>query len=251
MRLLEIVRGARTSAATLARAVALGERLGKVPVVVGNCDGFVGNRMLLPYRRQAEFLLLAGATPERVDGALQRFGFALGPFAVSDLAGIDIGVRAKAERRARGVVAPFALSDIPDELVAAGRLGQKSGAGYYRYAPGTRTPLADDAALAPILERERARLGVAPRALGEDEIVERCLYALASEGARILREGIAAGADDIDTIWVNGYGFPAARGGPMRYARELGAARVVPAVERFAADDPGAWDVAALRAFLG
>jgi 3-hydroxyacyl-CoA dehydrogenase len=250
MRLLEIVRGAKTSPAAIAAAVELGKRLGKIPVVVGNCDGFVGNRMLLYYRRQAEFLLLAGATPERVDGALKRFGFAMGPFAVADLAGIDIGVRAKAERRARGVVFPFALTNISDELVAAGRLGQKAGAGFYRYDTGERTPHPDPA-LEPILARERARLGVVQRNVTDDEIVARCVYALVNEGAHILRDGIAATPDDIDTIWANGYGFPAARGGPMRYARDVGAATVVEAVARFAESDPGAWDPPTLAAVLG
>ena len=246
MRLLEIVRGAETSAGTLATAVALAKKIGKVPVVVGNCDGFVGNRMLLKYRRQAEFLLLAGATPAQVDGALQRFGFAMGPFAVADLAGIDIGVRAKRERRERGVVFPFALTDISDELVAAGRLGQKTGAGFYRYEPGDRTPHPDPS-IEPILEKERVRLGAGKRDIRDEEIVERCVYALADEGARILRDGIADSAGDIDMIWLNGYGFPAARGGPMRYVRELGAERVAATIETFAKDDPGAWDAAALR----
>jgi 3-hydroxyacyl-CoA dehydrogenase len=241
MRLLEIVRGARTSPASIATAVELGKRLGKVPVVVGNCDGFVGNRMLLMYRRQAEFLLLAGVTPERVDAALKRFGFAMGPFAVADLAGIDVGVRAKEERRVRGVVFPFALTNVSDELVSAGRLGQKTGLGYYRYEPGDRTPHPDPA-LEPILARERARLHVALRKVDDSEIVERCVYALVNEGARILRDGIAASPGDIDTIWVNGYGFPAARGGPMRYAQDVGRANVVAAVTAYAQSDPGAWD---------
>ncbi len=241
MRLLEIVRGAKTSPSTIATTVELAKRIGKIPVVVGNGDGFVGNRMLLKYRRQAEFLLLAGATPEQIDGALQRFGFAMGPFRVADLAGIDIGVKAKQERRERGVVLPFALTNVSDELVAAGRLGQKSGAGFYRYESGDRTPH-PDSAIEPILARERARLGVAQRSVSDEEIVERCVYALVDEGARILRDGLADSADDIDTIWVNGYGFPAARGGPMRYARETGAERVVAAVKAFAAGDSGAWD---------
>ncbi|HMD01451.1 MAG TPA: 3-hydroxyacyl-CoA dehydrogenase NAD-binding domain-containing protein, partial [Candidatus Baltobacteraceae bacterium] len=246
MRLLEIVRGAETSAATLATAIALGKRLGKVPVVVGNCDGFVGNRMLLKYRREAEFLVLAGATPEQVDGALVAFGFAMGPFAVADLAGIDVGVRAKEERRKRGTVLAFALTNLSDELVAAGRLGQKTGAGYYRYEPGERTAHPDPA-LAPFIARERERLGITLRTVDDTEIVERCVYALANEGARILAEGIASSAADIDTIWVNGYGFPAARGGPMRHALDTGLPRVAEAIRRFAQSDPGAWDPAALE----
>ena len=140
MKLVEVVRGARTSAATLAEAARLAQRLGKVPVVVGNCDGFVGNRMLLGYKREAEYLLLAGATPERVDGALRAFGFAMGIFAVSDLAGIDVGWRSKRERIKRGAAPAYAVTDLPDALVAAGRLGQKTGRGYFRYEPGKRAP---------------------------------------------------------------------------------------------------------------
>ena len=143
MKLLEVVRGADTSAETIAATVALGRRLGKVPVVVGNCDGFVGNRMLLGYKREAEFVVLAGASPARVDAALEAFGFAMGPFAVSDLAGIDIGWRAKQERIKRGAAPPFAVTDIPDAMVAADRMGQKNGRGYYRYEAGDRnvTPM--------------------------------------------------------------------------------------------------------------
>jgi 3-hydroxyacyl-CoA dehydrogenase len=240
MRLLEVVRGARTSQATLDAAVALGKRLGKTPVVVGNCDGFVGNRMLLGYRREAEFLVLAGATPAQVDGALEAFGFAMGPFAVSDLAGIDIGWRAKRERIERGAAPPFALTDLADRLVAAERLGQKTGKGWYRYEPGSRRGVAD-AEVDAIVAEERAAKGVATRSVSGDEIVERCVYALVNEGARILDEGIAASPDDIDAIWVNGYGFPAARGGPMRYARDVGWANVAATIERFAREDPAFW----------
>jgi len=240
MRLVEVVRGAATSAATLDAAVALARRLGKIPVVVGNADGFVGNRMLLAYKREAEFAVLAGATPARVDAALQAFGFAMGPFAVSDLAGIDVGWRAKRERIARGAAPPFAVSDLPDAFVAAGRLGQKSGAGYYRYEPGSRTPLADPAADA-LVAAERARAGTRPRAMGDEEIVERCVLALVNEGARLLSAGIAASAADVDTIWVNGYGFPRDRGGPMRYAESLGLAPVLARIEAFAREDPAFW----------
>ena len=155
----------------------------------------------------------------------------------------------KQERRERGVVFPFELTNVSDELVAAGRLGQKSGAGFYRYESGDRTPHPDPA-IEPILARERARLGVVPRDVSDEEIVERCVYALVDEGARILRDGLADSADDIDTIWANGYGFPAARGGPMRYARETGAERVVAAVTAFAKDDSGAWDTKTLASSL-
>jgi 3-hydroxyacyl-CoA dehydrogenase len=240
MRLLEIVRGAETSEATIARARQLAERLGKIGIVVGNCDGFVGNRMLLGYRREAEFLVLDGASPARVDAALQAFGFAMGPFAVADLAGIDIGWRAKRERIERGTAPPFALTDLSDRLVEAGRLGQKTGAGYYRYEPGKRTPLTDPA-LDDVLAAARAAAGRTTRTIGAEEIVARCVYALINEGARILGEGIAESAADVDAIWVNGYGFPAARGGPLRYADEVGPARVLATIERYADADPAFW----------
>ncbi len=240
MKLLEVVRGADTSADTIAATVALGKRLGKVPVVVGNCDGFVGNRMLLGYKREADFVVLAGASPKRVDDALEAFGFAMGPFAVSDLAGIDIGWRSKHERIKRGAAPPFAVSDIPDAMVAADRLGQKNGRGFYRYEPGDRKRYADPA-VDTILAAERSRAGIAPRDPSDEEIVERCVYALVNEGARILGEGMADTAADIDTIWANGYGFPKARGGPMAYAESVGLATVRARIRQFAESDPAFW----------
>jgi 3-hydroxyacyl-CoA dehydrogenase len=245
MRLLEIVRGAKTSPAAVNAAVALGRRIGKIPVVVGNCDGFVGNRMLLGYRREAEFAVLAGAAPAQVDGALERFGFAMGPFAVADLAGIDVGWRAKMERIKRSAAPPFAVSDFPDALVAAGRLGQKAGKGWYRYVPGDRSRH-DDPDVAALVATERSRSGIAPRTLGDDEIVERCVYALVNEGARILEEGVADSAADIDAIWVNGYGFPKAHGGPMQYADGVGLAKVAATIAAFAQTDPAFWRPAPL-----
>lgn len=242
MKLVEIVRGARTSQESLAAAVAIGERLGKTPVVVGNCDGFVGNRMLLGYRREAEFLLLAGATPERVDAALREFGFAMGPFAVSDLAGIDVGYRAKCERIKRGAASAFALTDLTDSLVAAGRLGQKVGRGYYRYAPGDRSPQPDPA-IASFVAAERERLHVRAGSVTDETIVERCIYALVCEGAIVLEEGIAATAADIDTIWTAGYGFPKARGGPMAFAQAIGVDRVLHTIRGYAERDPAFWRV--------
>jgi 3-hydroxyacyl-CoA dehydrogenase len=164
------------------------------------------------------------------------------------LAGIDIGWRAKHERIKRGAAPPFAVSDIPDAMVAADRLGQKNGRGYYRYDPGDRKRQADPAVDA-ILAAERTRAGIAAYEPSDDEIVERCVYALVNEGARILGDGMARSAADIDTIWTNGYGFPKARGGPMRYAQDVGLERVLAAVERFAENDPAFWTPApALRA---
>jgi 3-hydroxyacyl-CoA dehydrogenase len=239
MKLVEIVRGTRTSPEAIAQARDLVERLGKIGVVVASCDGFVGNRMLLRYRREAELLLEEGATPEQVDGALRAFGFAMGPFAVSDLAGLDIAYRAKQERLKRGGL-PFRQSRIPDRLVEGGRLGQKTGAGYFRYERANRSPLPDDEVLALIAD-ERARLGVRPRPIPDSEIVERTLLALFVEGRRIVGEGIASSEDDIDTIWRHGYGFPAAKGGPMTYHRALDAAAVDARIAELAARDPAFW----------
>ncbi len=245
MKVLEVVRCTETSAATLAAALEVCRRLGKIPVVVGNSDGFVGNRMLLCYRREAEYLLLAGASPQRVDAALKRFGFAMGVFAVSDLAGIDVGWRSKQERIKRSAAPPFSLTNLPDALVAAGRLGQKTGRGYYRYDAGSRTPQPDPE-IEPLVLTERERLGVAIEHASDDEIVERCVCALIMEGANVLQEGVASSAADIDTVWVNGYGFPKARGGPMRYAQDVGIANVLMSIRAFASRDPAFWRIAPL-----
>jgi len=239
MKLVEVVRATRTSSGTIGRVVAIAKSIGKIPIVVGNGDGFVGNRMLLRYRREAELLLEAGATPQQVDHAMREFGFALGPFAVSDLAGLDIAYSAKQERMRRGGL-PFRQSRVPDLLVEAGRLGQKSGAGYYRYERGSRTPIVDPA-VGEIVAAERERLAIVPRTVDDGEIVGRTTLALFNEGARILRDGVAASSADIDAIWVNGYGFPAARGGPMAYAASLGADAVMATIARFAQDDPAFW----------
>jgi len=198
--------------------------------------------MLLGYKREAEFLVLRGAAPRDVDAALEAFGFAMGPFAVSDLAGIDIGVSSKRERAARGESPIFALTQIADELVAAGRLGRKSGHGYYRYPADAM--VIDDPVLDGIVAAERERLGITPGAVGAGEIVERCVYALVNEGARLIDAGIAASAADIDTIWRLGYGFPAARGGPMAYAESVGLGTVVERIATFAQSDPLFWNVA-------
>ncbi len=241
MKLLEIVRGARTSDATLAWAVDFATRLGKIGVVVGNCDGFVGNRMLLRYRREAELCLERGATPQQVDAALEAFGFAMGPFAVSDLAGLDIAYRSKQERRKRGADVPFRQSTIPDRLVEAGRLGQKTLAGYYRYERGRRDRIVDPEVEA-LIARERAGLSNVPQGVGDDEVVERSMLALVNEGARILEAGIAASAEDIDRVWRYGYGFPAARGGPMAYAATLDRKALSARLQELEKEDAAFWD---------
>jgi 3-hydroxyacyl-CoA dehydrogenase len=213
MRLLEVVRGAATAPETLATAIAVGRKLAKVPAVVGVSHGFVGNRMLRLRSIEAERLLLEGALPQDVDGALTGFGFPMGPFAMSDLAGLDVGWRM---RKAQGLTAPIA-----DQLCERGRYGQKTSRGFYLYEQGSRTPNPD-----PEVERlivdTAAQHGIARGAVGKDEIVERLLFPMINEGARILREGIARRPGDIDVIWVYGYGFPVHRGGPMHYADSVG-----------------------------
>ncbi len=217
MRLVEIVRGAKSAPEVLATAITTARRLGKAPVVVGNCNGFVGNRMLRRRSAAAEQALLAGALPHEVDAAMEAFGFPMGPFAVADLAGLDIGWRM---RKAQGLKAAIA-----DALCEQGRFGQKSGKGYFRYEPGSRKPERDADVEAIVVEASH-RAGIARRALSSDEIVERLLFPMINEGARILEEGIAARPSDIDVIWVNGYGWPVWRGGPIYHADALGLASV-------------------------
>ena len=213
MRLLEIVRGAATSPDALATAVALGRRLGKVPVTVGVCYGFVGNRMLARRSAEAERLLLEGALPQEVDAAVTGFGFPMGPFAMADMAGLDVGWRIRKGRGER--------NEIEDTLCEAGHFGQKTGKGYFRYDAGSRTPLPDPEVERIILDAS-SRAGVARRTITQEEIVERMIFPMINEGARILEEGVATRPSDIDVIWVYGYGWPVWRGGPMYYADRLG-----------------------------
>jgi 3-hydroxyacyl-CoA dehydrogenase len=217
MRLLEIVRGAASAPDAVVTALALARRLGKVPAVVGVCYGFVGNRMLARRSAEAERLLLEGALPQEVEAALVEFGLPMGPFAMMDLAGLDVGWLI---RKSRGEHAA-----IEDGLCEAGHFGQKTGKGYFRYEPGSRAPIPD-----PEVERiiydTSSRLGIARRTIEPEEIVERTIFPMINEGARILEEGIAARPGDIDVIWVYGYGWPVWRGGPMYYADRLGFAHV-------------------------
>jgi 3-hydroxyacyl-CoA dehydrogenase len=223
MRLLEIVRAAHTADDVLATALGLAKRLGKIGVVAGVCDGFIGNRMFDRYLKQMDALLLAGSSPAQIDAALERFGFRLGPCKVADLAGIDVGYRIHQQRAAGRDSRVSAPADFALEaaLYAAGRCGQKTGAGFYRYEAGGYQAQSDPAVDRLIAETAQA-LGIARRQIGEREIVERCVLALIDEGARILEEGIALRAVDIDIVYLHGYGFPAWRGGPMHYANELG-----------------------------
>ncbi len=227
MRLLEVVRAKDTGPDVLATAIALARKIGKVPVVVGNGHGFVGNRMLRVRSIEAERLLLEGALPSEVDRAMTEFGFAMGPFAVSDLAGLDISWRM---RKAQG-----ARAEIADQLCEIGRFGQKTMKGFYRYEPGSRIPK-DDAEVVALIEATSARLNIARRAIAPDEIVERLMFPMINEGACILEEGIAQRPGDIDVIWVYGYGFPAWRGGPMFYADLIGLPRIRDRLTAFAAE---------------
>jgi 3-hydroxyacyl-CoA dehydrogenase len=232
MRLLEVVRGAQTAPDVLATAMRLAKTMSKVAVVSGVCDGFIGNRMLARYGAAAHDLLMAGALPQQVDAALQEFGMAMGPFRVGDLAGLDISWALRKRRSAEFPDQDF--TTVADELCEAGRFGQKTGAGWYRYAAGSRTPIPDPEVTA-IIEQYRRRKGITPREVGAKEIVERCIYSLINEGARILEDGIAQRSSDIDLVYLNGYGFPAYRGGPMFYADQIGLHEVARALTRIAA----------------
>jgi len=252
MKLLEIVRAEKTAPDVLATVTDLARRIGKVAVVVGVCHGFVGNRMLSARGAENEALLLEGATPHEVDKAFTDFGWPMGPFQMGDLAGLDISWR---NRKARGQTAVIA-----DTLCEQGHFGQKTGSGWYRYETGSREPVADPEVQA-LIRAKAAELGIAQREIATDEIIERTLYPLVNEGAKILEEGIAARASDIDVVWVNGYGFPIGKGGPMFWAGLEGAAKIIerlefwhgqtgraifepaPALRRFA--EAGSWESAA------
>jgi len=230
MKLVEIVRGRDSSSAALATAATVTKRIGKLGVVVGNCFGFVGNRMLYAYGREKELMMLEGATPEQVDRAMQDFGMAMGPNAVGDLAGLDIG--ASVRREWTGKPDDPRFYRVSDLLAERGRYGQKTGAGFYRYE-GPDKKRTNDPEVLELIKAEAARLGVAQRTFDDREIVERSMYALINEGARILDEGIARSAADIDVIWANGYGYPRTRGGPMFYADTVGLPTVLEGVRKY------------------
>jgi len=208
---------------------------------VGVCDGFVGNRMIFPYATQAWFMAEEGALPQQVDGALQKWGMAMGPFAMNDLAGMDVSWRIrKGKPRPRGRYSPLA-----DWICEKGRYGQKTGAGVFKYEAGNRTPIPDPEIEALIMKASQ-EAGITRRAISDQEIIERCVYALVNEGAKILEEGIALRASDIDIIYRDGYGFPAYRGGPMFYADTVGLKHVYEAVEKYHQAHGDFWKPAAL-----
>ena len=244
MRLLEVVRGKRTAKDVLATTMKLGKRLKKVPVVSGVCDGFIGNRMLEKYGQQALFLVDEGASPQQVDRALQNFGMAMGPFAMYDMAGQDIGWEIRKRRYKERP--DFVYSRVADRVCELGRFGQKTGKGFYKYEPGNRKPIPDPEVDA-LIANYRREIGVTPRQIRDEEIVERCIYALVNEGAYILEEGIALRASDIDMVYLTGYGFPPFRGGPMFYADTVGLQNVLNSIQRFQTGYQGAqWKPAPL-----
>ncbi|OGB21963.1 MAG: 3-hydroxyacyl-CoA dehydrogenase [Burkholderiales bacterium RIFCSPLOWO2_02_FULL_57_36] len=246
MRLLEVVRAEKTGKDVLATVMQLAKKIKKVAVVSGVCDGFIGNRMLKYYRGQAFELVKEGASPQQVDRALEKWGMAMGPFRMGDLAGLDIGWSIR--KRLYAENPDMKRSFIADKLCELGRFGQKTGKGWYRYEAGKRDALPDPEVDAIIAEGRKLD-GIAPRKVSDDEIIERCMYALVNEGARILEEGIAARASDVDMVYLTGYGFPQHRGGPMLYADIVGLPNVARAMRKFAAlpgGDAKFWEPAAM-----
>ena len=238
MKLLENVRGEKSSKEAIATVMDLSKKIGKVGVLVGVCDGFVGNRMLYAYTRQAGFLLEEGALPQQVDKVIFDFGFPMGPFAMGDLAGLDVGWKIRQEREH---VRPKDLrySPVADRICEMGRFGQKTSAGYYTYKEGDRTPVPDPAIEALIVQVSE-ELGIERREISDEEILQRCMYPLINEGAKILEEGLALRASDIDVVWIYGYGFPRYRGGPMFYADTVGVKHVYDTMSRLH-DQHGDW----------
>jgi 3-hydroxyacyl-CoA dehydrogenase len=244
MKLLEVVRAAKTSPEVLATAMKLARTIKKVGVVAGVCDGFIGNRMLHSYFREAGFLLEEGALPQQVDRVIESFGFAMGPFRVSDLAGLDVGWYIR-KRQAATRPAHLRYSKVADQICEMGRFGQKTGAGWYRYEAGSRTPTPDPE-IEALIVKAAAAAGIQRREITDQEILERCMYALVNTGAKILEEGIALRASDIDIVYVYGYGFPRYRGGPMFHADSVGLDKVYESVQRFHAQHGAFWEPAPL-----
>ncbi|HUR88200.1 MAG TPA: 3-hydroxyacyl-CoA dehydrogenase NAD-binding domain-containing protein, partial [Ramlibacter sp.] len=250
MRLLEVVRGDKTARDVLATVMATAKKIKKTAVVSGVCDGFIGNRMIEQYSRQAGFMLDEGATPQQVDKAIEKFGFAMGPFRMGDLAGNDIGWAIRKRRATER--AEMKYSRTADKLCELGRFGQKTGAGWYDYQEGKRDAIPSKL-VEEMIAAHRKELGITPRKISDEEIVQRLVFALVNEGARILEDGIASKASDIDMVYITGYGFPLHRGGPMLYADQFGLFNVVQAMKRFAKnpnDDAKFWEPAALLAKL-
>jgi 3-hydroxyacyl-CoA dehydrogenase len=222
MKLVEVVRGAKTAPDVLATAMALGQKIGKQPVVAGVCYGFIGNRMLIPRQDNALALVIEGATPEQVDQVHTRFGMPMGPFQMTDLAGVDIGWHRD----------PARIDNLKDALCAQGRWGQKTKAGFYDYDDNRKRSTSP--VVAELIDAFRGREGVTPRTISDEEIVVRTLYTMVNEGAKILEEGIAQRSSDIDVVWLYGYGWPRWTGGPMFWAEQEGFAKIVAGLEKYA-----------------
>ncbi len=233
MRLLEVVREEKTGDDVIATTMKMAKRIGKVAVLSGVCYGFIGNRMLDAYAREAELMLLEGATPAEVDTALYDFGMAMGPFAMFDLAGVDVAWKTRESHRDRAPRDPM-YYHIGDLIAEMGRYGQKTGKGYYKYEEGSRTPIPDPE-VETLIREQAKKLGIEQRSFDPVKIVARCLYAMINEGARILEEGVALRPGDIDTVWLNGYSFPVYRGGPMFFGGELGLDKVLAGIDEFRA----------------
>ncbi len=248
MKLLELVRGSATAPDVLATVMALSKKLKKTGVVSGVCDGFIGNRMIDPYARQAMFMLEEGALPQQIDAAMEKWGMAMGPFRMADLAGNDVSWYIRKRRYLENP--QLKISRIADRICEIGRFGQKTGAGWYRYQAGKRDAIPDPA-VEDLIVAYRKEIGVTPRRISPEEIVDRCIYALVNEGAKILEEGIALRALDIDLVYLTGYGFPPFRGGPLFYADTVGLYTVARTMNRFATNphgDPEFWKPAPLVA---
>jgi 3-hydroxyacyl-CoA dehydrogenase len=246
MKLLEVVRGEKTAKDVLATVMALAKKIKKTAVVSGVCDGFIGNRMIEQYSRQAGFLLEEGASPQQVDKAIEKFGFAMGPFRMGDLAGNDIGWAIRKRRALERATMKY--SKTADLLCEMGRFGQKTGAGWYDYVPGKRDAIPSPV-VTDMIDKHRAAQGIQPRKISDEEIVQRLVFSMVNEACHILEEGIASRASDIDMVYLTGYGFPIYRGGPMHYAQSFGLYNVVTAMERFARnpmDDAAFWTPAPL-----
>jgi 3-hydroxyacyl-CoA dehydrogenase len=243
MRLVEIVRTASSATETLATTFAIAKRIGKLPIVTGVCDGFVVNRMLARRSREAAFMLEEGATPTQIDRVLYEFGFPMGPYALSDLAGIDLQYAARSARRER-LTERERAADFVDQLHALKRYGQKTGAGWYRYDENRKA--LPDPEIDALLAAHSAKRGLTRRTFGDDEILERCLYGMVNEGARLIAEGIVPRPDEVDVAMINGIGFPAHTGGPLWWADSVGLDKVVAAMRRYFVHDRGDWTPAPL-----
>jgi len=245
MKLLEVVVGDETAPEVTATGFALGKRMGKICVRAGVCDGFIGNRILSTYRTAADHMILDGATPYEIDKALEEFGFAMGPFAVADLAGLDIGWAVRKRKRVEGMDSRARDSHYADKLCEAGHFGQKTGKGYYDYAGGPRARVPNPDVM-PLIEAERAKLGITARDFSHEEIVRRYLASMINEAAKVVGEGIAKRPLDVDMTLLFGYGFPRHRGGPLKWADMVGLKNLLADIKRYAEEDPYFWQPAPL-----